>query len=76
MMQRPQALKDAAALAGLNVLALVNAHSAAALQFGIERDFAAKEQKVRCSHVCVPSTECWGMLLGQRHGSAQARRQN
>lgn len=42
----PQALKDAAALAGLNVLALVNSHSAAALQFGIERDFAAKEQKV------------------------------
>ena len=42
-----QALKDAAALAGLNVLALVNSHSAAALQFGIERDFAVKEQKVR-----------------------------
>lgn len=29
------------------MLALVNAHSAAALQYGIERDFAAKEQKVR-----------------------------
>ena len=42
-----QALKDAASLAGLNVLALVNSHSAAALQYGIERDFAAKEQRVR-----------------------------
>jgi len=42
-----QALIDAASLAGLNVLALMNTHSAAALQYGIERDFAKKEQLVR-----------------------------
>ncbi|KAI8464405.1 MAG: Hsp70 protein-domain-containing protein [Monoraphidium minutum] len=52
-----QALKDAAALAGLNVLALVNSHSAAALQFGIERDFAAKEQKVILYDMGSGSTE-------------------
>jgi hypoxia up-regulated 1 len=42
-----QALINAAALANVNVLALINTHAAAALQFGIERDFADKEQKVR-----------------------------
>lgn len=41
-----RAVMDAASLAGLNVLALVNTHSAAALQYGIERDFSKKEQKV------------------------------
>ncbi|KIZ04287.1 hypothetical protein MNEG_3673 [Monoraphidium neglectum] len=52
-----QALKDSAVLAGLNVLALVNSHSAAALQFGIERDFAAKEQKVIFYDMGSGSTE-------------------
>lgn len=42
-----QAIMDAARLAGLNVLGLVNTHAAAALQFGIERDFSKKEQTVR-----------------------------
>jgi hypothetical protein len=42
-----QAVIDAASLAGLNVLGLMNGHAAAALQFGIERDFAKKEQTVR-----------------------------
>lgn len=37
---------DAARLAGLNVLGLVNTHAAAALQYGIERDFTKKEQTV------------------------------
>lgn len=41
------ALLDAAGLAGLNVLGLVNSHAAAALQYGIERDFSKKEQLVR-----------------------------
>lgn len=41
-----QAIMDAARLAGLNVLGLVNTHAAAALQFGIERDFTKKEQTV------------------------------
>lgn len=41
-----QAVIDAASLAGLNVLGLMNSHSAAALQFGIERDFTKKEQTV------------------------------
>jgi hypoxia up-regulated 1 len=49
-----RALVDAANLAGLNVLALINTHAAAALQFGIERDFTTKEQQV-CVCVCV-----WG----------------
>jgi hypoxia up-regulated 1 len=42
-----QAVIDAASLAGLNVLGLMNGHAAAALQFGIERDFSKKEQTVR-----------------------------
>ena len=41
-----QAMLSAASLGGLNVLALINAHSAAALQFGIERDFTKGDQKV------------------------------
>jgi hypoxia up-regulated 1 len=41
-----QALLDAASLAGLNVLSLVHAHAAAALQYGIERDFANATQDV------------------------------
>lgn len=41
-----QALIDAAGLAGLNVLGLINTHTAAALQYGIERDFANKTQNV------------------------------
>lgn len=45
-MAQRQAIMDAARLGGLNVLGLVNTHAAAALQFGIERDFAKKEQTV------------------------------
>jgi hypoxia up-regulated 1 len=41
-----QAMKDAASLANLNVLALVNSHAAAALQYGIERDFTNKTEHV------------------------------
>ena len=41
-----QAMKDAANLANLNVLALVNSHAAAALQYGIERDFTNKTEHV------------------------------
>jgi hypoxia up-regulated 1 len=41
-----QALLDAAGLAGLNVLSLVNSHAAAALQFGIERSFANTTEHV------------------------------
>lgn len=40
------ALKAAAELAGLNVLGLINTHAAAALQFGIERDFSNKTSNV------------------------------
>ena len=45
-MAQRQSIMDAAKLAGLNVLGLVNTHAAAALQFGIERDFSKKEQTV------------------------------
>ncbi len=41
-----QGIVDAANLVGLNVLGLINTHTAAALQFGIERDFANKTQHV------------------------------
>ena len=41
-----QAMADAAGLAGLNVLSLINSHAAAALQFGIERDFTDKVENV------------------------------
>lgn len=41
-----QAIKDVAKLAGLNVLSLVNSHAAAALHYGIERDFAGKRESV------------------------------
>ncbi|WIA17622.1 hypothetical protein OEZ85_014432 [Tetradesmus obliquus] len=52
-----QAVIDAASLAGLNVLGLVNGHAAAALQFGIERDFAKKEQTVILYDIGSGSTE-------------------
>jgi hypoxia up-regulated 1 len=41
-----QALLDAAELAGLNVMSLVHTHAAAALQYGIERDFTNKTEDV------------------------------
>ena len=41
-----QAVMDAATLAGLNTLSLINSHAAAALQYGIERDFQNRTQKV------------------------------
>ncbi|GAB4822077.1 hypothetical protein N2152v2_009123 [Parachlorella kessleri] len=40
------ALLDAAKLAGLNVLGLIHNHAAAALQYGIERDFANRTERV------------------------------
>jgi hypoxia up-regulated 1 len=44
-----QGLVDAASLVGINVMGLINSHTAAALQFGIERDFTNKTQNVRGS---------------------------
>lgn len=41
-----RALMDAASLAGLNVLSIVHSHAAAALQYGIERDFTNKTEHV------------------------------
>jgi len=41
-----QALLDSAELAGLNVMSLVHTHAAAALQYGIERDFTNKTEDV------------------------------
>ena len=37
---------DAAKLAGLNVLGLIHNHAAAALQYGIERDFTNRTERV------------------------------
>jgi len=45
-MQQRQALLDAAAIAGLNVISLIHAHSGAALQYGIERDFSNNTELV------------------------------
>lgn len=44
--------------AGLNVLALVNSHAAAALQYGIERDFTNKSEQVILYDMGATSTEC------------------
>ncbi len=52
-----QALIDAANLAGLNVMGLINTHTAAALQFGIERDFSNKTQNVILYDMGSGSTE-------------------
>jgi len=52
-----QAMLSAASLGGLNVLALINAHSAAALQFGIERDFTKGDQKIILYDMGSGSTE-------------------
>lgn len=41
-----QALYDAASIAGLNVMSLVNGHVAAAVQYGIERDFTNKTEHI------------------------------
>jgi len=46
-----QALLEAAELAGINVMGLINTHTAAALQFGIEKDFADKTQVCVCVRV-------------------------
>ncbi|EIE21504.1 HSP70-domain-containing protein [Coccomyxa subellipsoidea C-169] len=52
-----QGLIDAAQLAGLNVLALINSHAAAALQYGIERDFTNKTEWVVLYDMGATSTE-------------------
>jgi hypoxia up-regulated 1 len=41
-----RALQDAAELAGIQLLSLVHSHSAAALQYGIERDFTDKTEQI------------------------------
>ena len=46
MQAQRQALIDSATLVGINVMGLINSHTAAALQFGIERDFTNKTQNV------------------------------
>ncbi|KAF8058449.1 HSP70-17 [Scenedesmus sp. PABB004] len=61
------ALIDAAALAGLNVLGLVNGHAAAALQYGIERDFSKKEQTVLLYDMGSGSTEA-ALVKYSTHG--------
>jgi len=52
-----QALIEAASLAGLNVMGLINTHTAAALQFGIERDFTNKTQNIILYDMGSGSTE-------------------
>ncbi|PSC68342.1 heat shock 70 kDa 17 isoform A [Micractinium conductrix] len=44
--QQRQALLDAAKLAGLNVMGLIHSHAAAALQYGIERDFTNRTETI------------------------------
>ena len=63
-----QALIDAASLAGLNVLGLVSSHAAAALQYGIERDFSKGEQTVRA----VKQTGAGGPGVGGVRGGSCA----
>lgn len=51
------AVIDAAKLAGLNVLSLVNSHAAAALQHGITQDFTNKSEHVIFYDVGASSVE-------------------
>lgn len=51
------ALTDAASLAGLKVMGIINTHTAAALQYGIERDFVNKTQNVILYDMGSGSTE-------------------
>lgn len=62
-----QAMLDAAGLAGLNVLSLVNSHAAAALQFGIERSFANKSEHVLFYDMGSSSTQVTGFMLSHLH---------
>jgi hypoxia up-regulated 1 len=52
-----QALMEAASLAGLHVMGLINTHTAAALQYGIERDFSNKTQNIILYDIGSGSTE-------------------
>jgi hypoxia up-regulated 1 len=52
-----QALENAAQLAGLNVLGFINTHAAAALQYGIERDFTDKTERIVLYDMGSGSTE-------------------
>ena len=52
-----QALIESAGLAGLNVMGIINSHAAAALQFGIERDFTNKTQNLILYDMGSGSTE-------------------
>jgi len=52
-----RAVLDAAGLAGLNVLSLINGHAAVALQFGIERSFVNKTEHVIFYDMGYSSTE-------------------
>eukprot|EP00195_Chlamydomonas_chlamydogama_P003215 CAMPEP_0202919692 /NCGR_PEP_ID=MMETSP1392-20130828/76466_1 /ASSEMBLY_ACC=CAM_ASM_000868 /TAXON_ID=225041 /ORGANISM="Chlamydomonas chlamydogama, Strain SAG 11-48b" /LENGTH=990 /DNA_ID=CAMNT_0049613149 /DNA_START=318 /DNA_END=3290 /DNA_ORIENTATION=+ len=52
-----QALLDAANVAGMNVLGLINTHTAAALQYGIERDFSNKTHNIILYDMGSGSTE-------------------
>jgi hypoxia up-regulated 1 len=63
-----QALVSSASLAGLSVMGLINSHSAAALQYGIERDFVNASQTVilydmGSSGVQVALVRCAALLL-------------
>ena len=52
-----QAMVDAAHLADLHVLALVTSHAAAALQYGLDRDFENRTELVAFVDVGAGSTE-------------------
>lgn len=52
-----QAIVDAAELAGINIMGLINTHTAAALQYGIERDFTNRSQTVVLYDIGSGSTE-------------------
>jgi molecular chaperone DnaK (HSP70) len=52
-----QAIIDAADLAGLKVMSLINSHAAAALQYGIERDFTNKTHLVVLYDIGATDTE-------------------
>ena len=61
------------------MLALINAHSAAALQYGIERDFAKAEQRVVFYDMGSGSTEVslvkYSTFAGREAGKAKTYNQ-
>eukprot|EP00899_Mesostigma_viride_P002636 jgi/Mesvir1/12373/Mv00554-RA.1 len=74
-----QALVSAAQIAGLNVLSLIGEHAAAALQFGMDRDFSNKSENVLLfdmgSHSTYAALLKYSTFNGKEAGKTKAYNQ-